>query len=276
MCPGRFIHLKLQFTNEAINHPWADVLDIHNTPEATDVTEAFRASDCALLILGAPGAGKTISLIELARALLATAVHDETAPVPMILNLSSWAGTQDSIAQWAVKELVAQYQIPRRIGRAWLAHDQVLLLLDGLDEMPLADQMACIRAINTFRQTQGLPDVAVCCRQEAYETAVALGGAQLQLHGAVRVRPLTTTQIQQHAPPALAAAIFQDEALLEMAQSPLNLDLMQTALNGDMAPSPETTPSPAAACLTSTCSACSGGRRPKGTARMTRLTCPHS
>ncbi len=239
---GRFIHLKLQFTNEAINHPWADVLDIHDTPEAADMRAAFRASDRALLILGAPGAGKTIGLIGLARALLQTAVHDETAPVPVILNLSSWAGTQDSIAHWAVKELVVQYQIPRRTGRTWLAHDQILLLLDGLDEMPLADQMACIRAINTFRQTRGLPDVAVCCRQEAYETAVALGGAQLQLHGAVRVRPLTTAQIQQHAPPALVAAIFQDEALLDMTQSPLNLDMMQTALDGGADPSPETAP----------------------------------
>ena len=239
---GRFLHLKLQFANEAINHPWADVLDVHNTPDAANVMDAFQAGDHALLILGAPGAGKTISLIELAHGLLQTAVQDETAPVPVILNLSSWAGTQDSIAQWAVKELVAQYQIPRRAGRNWLAHDHILLLLDGLDEMPLADQMACIRAINTFRQTQGLPDVAVCCRQEAYETAVALGGAQLQLHGAVQVRPLTTAQIRQYAPPALAAAIFQDEALLDMAQSPLNLDMMQAAFSGDTDPSPDTAP----------------------------------
>lgn len=228
-----FINLKLECANDAIDHPWADVPSVHQNQDATNIYRAFRNADRSLLILGAPGAGKTINLVELSNYLLAMADDDENQPVPVILNLSGWAGKQTGIGTWAVEEMVAKYQIPRRIGRRWLAEDKLLFLLDGLDEMPADHQGECITAINTYRQKYGLADVAVCCRQEAYETAVSDYSTRLQLNGAALVRPLTTAQIRQYAPPSLVEAIFEDQILLEIAQSPLNLNMMQTALNGD-------------------------------------------
>jgi len=228
-----FINLELQFVNEAIDHPWADVLDAQHNPDAANIYHAFRNADRSLLILDAPGAGKTINLVELAGYLLAMAGDDETQPVPVVLNLSGWAETEMGIGEWAVEEMIAKYQIPRRMGRTWLAEDKLLFLLDGLDEMPANCRAGCIIAINEYRQAHGLADVAVCCRQEAYEAAVRDHDARLQVNGAVLIRPLTTAQIRQHAPPALTAAIFEDETLLEIAQSPLNLNMMQTAFHGD-------------------------------------------
>ena len=224
-----FIHLKLKCVNDAIDHPWQDVLDTQQTPEAANIYQAFRNADRALLILGAAGAGKTISLVELANYLLTLAAENEQQPVPVILNLSGWADPQQPIADWAVEELVAKYQIPRRIGRRWLANDWLLFLLDGLDELPAASRPACISAINAYRQKYGLADLVVCSREGAYETAVTHHDTRLQLNGAVLVRPLTTAQIRQHASQALAQTLFNDDALLEMAQSPLNLTLLRTA-----------------------------------------------
>ncbi|KAA3660960.1 MAG: hypothetical protein DWQ04_17915 [Chloroflexi bacterium] len=226
-----FIHLKLRFTNDAIEHPWSDVLDTAQIPDAANIYHAFRNADRSLLILGAPGAGKTISLVALANYLLAIAGDNETQPVPVILNLSGWVGKQVEIGEWAVEEMVAKYQIPRRMGRRWLADDRLLFLLDGLDEMLANDRVDCITAINTFRQKHGLADVVVCCRQEAYETAVCLHDARLRVNGAVLIRPLTTAQIRQHAPSSLVQTIFNDETLLEIAQSPLNLNMMRTAFD---------------------------------------------
>ena len=42
------------------------------------------------LILGKPGGGKTTTLLELAEALLERAEGDSNAPIPVILELSSW------------------------------------------------------------------------------------------------------------------------------------------------------------------------------------------
>ena len=226
-----FIDLKLKFANEQIQHPWADVVDVYKSGDPANIYHAFRQADRSLLILGAPGAGKTISLVHLTQYLLAMADDDERQPVPVLLNLSGWAAKKRPFAEWAIEELVAKYQIPRRLGKRWLAEDRLLFLLDGLDEMPADDQGACIVAINSFRLTHGLADLAVCCRQGVYETAVHTHATQLQLNGAVVVQPLTTTQISHHLSPTLRKIIFQDETLLKMAQSPLNLNMLQTAFS---------------------------------------------
>ena len=228
-----FINLELQFVNDAIEHPWADVIDAQQNPDAANIYHAFRNADRSLLILGAPGSGKTINLVELASYLLAMAGDDEHQPVPVILNLSGWAEKQMGIGEWAVEEMIAKYQIPRRMGRAWLADDRLLFLLDGLDEMPANCRAACIVAINEYRQAYGLADMAVCCRQEVYDAIVRDHDVRLQVNGAVLIRPLTSAQIREHASPSLSAAIFADETLLEIAHSPLNLSMMQTAFNGD-------------------------------------------
>ncbi|HBE28467.1 MAG TPA: hypothetical protein DDW25_06195, partial [Ktedonobacter sp.] len=43
------------------------------------------------LLLGAPGTGKSTALCELAHELLLRAEQDPTHPLPVIVNLSSWA-----------------------------------------------------------------------------------------------------------------------------------------------------------------------------------------
>ncbi len=224
------LRLQTQATSTLIDHPWADVLsDGQLQPTSSNISHAFQQADRALLILGAPGAGKTITLIELAADLLNRASQDKTVPVPVILNLSGWAEKETDIAEWAIEEMVAKYQIPRRMGRNWLKNDRLLFLLDGLDEMPADSRAASIRAINSYRQTHGLADVVVCCREEVYETAVQQHNTRLQLNSAICIQPLSTGQIRQHTPPHLATTLFQDALLLEMAQSPLNLNMLQMA-----------------------------------------------
>ncbi|MCA9971339.1 MAG: NACHT domain-containing protein, partial [Anaerolineales bacterium] len=229
-----YLSLQLAGANHQIDHPWADVLpDAAPAAAAADIVQAFRHADRALLLLGAPGAGKTTSLVALTRHLLAQAGDDAAAQMPVLLNLSSWAAEGGAVGAWVVEEMVAKYQIPRRLGRRWLAADRLLFLFDGLDEMPAAARAACIAALNEFRQTHGLPDMVVCCRLAAYEAAVQQQGVRLLLSGAVAIRPLTTQQIRQQLPRPLAELVFRDAALLDMAQSPLTLAMLRVALRGE-------------------------------------------
>ncbi len=240
--PGELIQLKLRFTIEVIDYAWFDIIDKPQNQPVTNIQQAFERADHALLILGTAGAGKTISLVALAETLLEKAARREEQPIPVILNLSTWAGREMSIAEWAVEEMVAQYQIPRRMGQTWLKEDRLLLLLDGLDEMSPVFQRDCIQAINVFRQSFGLADLVVCCRQSAYAQAIATTETRLQLNGAVVIQPLTTGQINHYVSPALAKTIFEDEALLEMAQSPLTLRMLRLALNEAEQPQAEAYP----------------------------------
>ena len=58
----------------------------------------------SLLILGAPGSGKTTMLLELARQLIERARQEVTEPIPVVFNLSSWT-EKLTLADWLAREL---------------------------------------------------------------------------------------------------------------------------------------------------------------------------
>lgn len=227
---GREIHL------DAVEQPWHDVVgtavyDTQSITASSSVLEIYKETGLALLILGAPGSGKTTTLLELARELVTQAELNPTHPIPVKLNLTSWAEKRTALIEWVIEELITKYQIPRKTSRPWLENDELILLLDGLDEVPAKHRAACMEAINQFRQEQGLTGLVVCSRIHEYEAV----DTKLKLGGAILLNTLTAEQIDNYlaaAGPQLAAlraAIQEDAILREMAQSPLMLQIMTRA-----------------------------------------------
>ncbi len=142
------IALRFHELPEAVKNPWQLVLQHSQTnphPLSSDdsITQVYDDANGELLILGEPGAGKTTLLLELARDLLARAELDETHPIPVVFNLSSWVQKRQPVADWLAEELYSKYQVPRKLSQTWIDTDQVLPLLDGLDEVtdPLSHSM---------------------------------------------------------------------------------------------------------------------------------------
>jgi eukaryotic-like serine/threonine-protein kinase len=230
------IALGLESQPAAVTTPWTLALQDgdeapRSLPPGTRITDVFDALNGELLLLGQPGAGKTTLLLDLARDLLDRADRDVTHPVPVVFNLSSWALRRRPLAAWLVDELNERYDVPRRIGADWIARDEVLPLLDGLDEVAPAQRESCVQAINAFRQDHGFLDLAVCCRAEHYESL----GTRLKLQGAVLIQPLESSQIDAYLAEAgapaggLRAALQQDTTLRDLASSPLLLNIMLLA-----------------------------------------------
>ena len=222
---------------EAVAHPWEMVLetpDYHSLPIPPDqpVIKSFDEIGHALLILGAPGSGKTTTLLELARDAIARAKNDPTYFIPVVFNLSSWTG--QNLAGWMEEEFNLKYQIPKKIARQWIENHELLLLLDGLDEVKPDKRAACVEAINRFRQEHGLNDLVICCRTQEYEAL----STRLTLEGAIMIQPLVMEQIDGYlaaAGPKLAAlrtVIQQDANLQKSAESPLMLSIMALAYDG--------------------------------------------
>nr|RNJ71058.1 MAG: TIR domain-containing protein [Leptolyngbya sp. IPPAS B-1204] len=186
-----------------------------------------------LLILGEPGAGKTTALLSLARSLIARAEQGIDYRIPVVFNLSSWAVKKQAIATWVVEELNAKYQIPKPIGQVWVQEQQLLLLLDGLDEVQAESRDACVAALNTFQQQQG-SEMVVTSRIRDYEAL----SQRLNFQDAVGLTPLTSAQIQHYLNSAgsklagLNSLMQTDPALQELARSPLMLNIMTLAYEG--------------------------------------------
>ncbi|HSH04824.1 MAG TPA: protein kinase [Anaerolineae bacterium] len=215
---------------DAVERPWANIPT--TTTNNNSLLDTFIAADRALLILGEPGAGKTISLLTLTRDLAYQADADPNHPIPVVLNLTSWASKKLPLASWLVDELNLKYQIPAEIGQKWLNNNELILMLDGFDEIPAQHHTEAVTAINQFRHQHGLIGLAICSRLTPYQALKS----RLKLSGAVKLQPLTPQQINDHLQPlgqsrhGLQQQLLTDEELQRLAQSPLMLNVMKTAV----------------------------------------------
>ncbi|MDY6941103.1 MAG: protein kinase [Cyanobacteriota bacterium] len=234
------IELGLEERNDLVDRPWGLVWQGTDTtpqtlPSGVRVSDKFRemGSGRSLLILGEPGSGKTTTLLEVARDLLAIAETNANQPLPVIFNLSSWQG-KSSISAWLATELNRQYQVSREIGRNWVKDGRLLLLLDGLDEVRADLRENCIAALNRFGRSHGTTEIIACSRIRDYQALKA----RLTLQAAVCLQPLTLSQIQtylENAGSELAGVrrlLGQEVALQELAKSPLILNIITLAYRG--------------------------------------------
>ncbi|PZO10782.1 MAG: hypothetical protein DCF25_20155 [Leptolyngbya foveolarum] len=159
-------------------------------PSAESTYSLFYRHDVGkrLLIIGEPGAGKTTELLAVTQQLVEEAIKDESKPIPLIFELSSWQpGT--SLTNWLEMQFNQSYGVSKKIVRQLverlLEQSQLLLLLDGLDELGYTKQTECVEFLEHFLDKYRTLPIIVCCRREEYEQ----GGKQLrQLNSAIHIR----------------------------------------------------------------------------------------
>jgi predicted NACHT family NTPase len=230
--------LGLEDCSEAIAPPWRLSWEGDRPlPKGTELIAVFDHLDTGrtLLLLGEPGAGKTTLLLTLVRELLQRARVDPLQLIPVVFNLSSWRGAP--IAVWLVGELNSKYQVPQAIGWQWVEQQQLLLLLDGLDELPAAQRPPCVTALNQFHRDYG-PEMVVCSRRDDYAALTE----RLTFQTALYLQALTPAQVMQYLErlPNLTGlrTLLTREVpqLLPLAQSPLMLNIMIMAFEGAQTP----------------------------------------
>ena len=179
---------------ESVKSLSIDGIEVGTIDSQAPIISTYARKDIQgkLLILGTPGAGKTITLLKLAEQLVDEAIENPETIIPVIFELSTWRDGQ-SIEDWLIEQLYDLYggKRERQVYETWLEQRALLPLLDGLDELGMVRQKACTEKVNEFAKIY--PQVVVCCRVKEFQQ---VGVNLSNLRGKVQLQPLSDRQLE--------------------------------------------------------------------------------
>lgn len=189
--------------------------------DVRDVASVFHRQ---LVVLGEPGAGKTVAALLLTLELLERG-HE---PVPILLAAAAWDPTTEHFDTWAARRLNEDYPALRNV-RAYgkdaaarlVASGHVMIVVDGLDELPAHLHVAALDGLN---RAVGTRRVVVTCRSKEYRAAEARFGAFLDRATVVELAPVTAEDVSAYLPDARWEQVVAAESL----SSPLMVSLART------------------------------------------------
>ncbi len=222
--------------------------DDYELPSSSrNIETIFQDMGRQLLILGEPGSGKTILLLQLTEKLLVRAQQDNKQPIPVVFNLSSWGKDRLPLKDWLIEQFNLGYGLNKKTALKWIDNGDLILLLDGLDEIsPSPDFMvgidkseatleekvielrsACINAINIYQAEHPNVSMVVCSRNQDYEML----NMKLNLNSAILLHALTDAQVNKYLQDndlqGLRNLLKYDNIAREISKSPFLLTLMK-------------------------------------------------
>lgn len=165
----------------------------------TDLVDVFcQVPTRRLVVLGEPGAGKTILLVRLLLELLTPGRRQDGGPVPILLPVASWNPVAEDLHGWIVRWLATDPAGLARLtpdalatARELLNAGLILPILDGFDEIP--DRIRRLTIVRINEAIKPCPGLILSARTEAYRDAVQdEDGSRTMLAGAtgIELRPL--------------------------------------------------------------------------------------
>nr|WP_062341367.1 hypothetical protein [Herbidospora sakaeratensis] len=241
--PSRAVRVKLDLgivPDAVLPPPPADRVGpgapLRVTENATPL-DVYDRLDGSMLLLGAPGAGKSTMILELAKALLDRA----DGPLPLVVELGEWGRRRrtllrtrppEDLREWLLRQIEKRYDIGANIADRWLDDGTATLLLDGFDEVGPDFRARCLTEVNALYDRYPQLSMVIGSRAEEYDALPA----RFRLYGAVVIRPLTGERVLAYLAsggPELRSAheaVERDPEMLELISAPLWLHVLAGAV----------------------------------------------
>ncbi|MFF6781312.1 NACHT domain-containing protein [Streptomyces sp. NPDC012510] len=192
----------------SLHDPWPVIHDkVENRPiplggQFADILQIFHSVPSQrLVVLGGPGSGKSILATRFVLDQLGS--RSPTDRVAMLLPLSSW-DTRTSFLDWVASRVRLACPQVADLGGTDMSvplrdSGRLLLVLDGLDELPATARPRVIEALNHLRGGAS-GTVLLTSRQAEYQAALKAAGTKLRAAAVVELEPLDATDLRNFLP----------------------------------------------------------------------------
>ena len=141
-----------------------DVKDVRNLDQARFPQVLATAQH--IVLLSAPGTGKTTTLIQIARKMI------EAGPVPVFVPLGAWAESGRDLFDWVARR--RGYEALSSAHLKFLAdHGELALFLDGWNEVPEAARRRLINEMEELETQFPLLNTVMSSRRTALDVPLA-------------------------------------------------------------------------------------------------------
>jgi hypothetical protein len=219
------IKLKLKYTKDHTSPETTEHFVIQHEKNAGDFDKLFETylhQIRRLLILGEPGAGKTVLLLRFALQLIKKAEQDPEFPIPVILNLASWQDKGQTFSHWLEQNLPysgGEYGISKEFSKTLVQQNSILPLLDGFDEIAEDYRDSCLEKLYPYLQRlrssrkATWPEAVLCSRIIEYEAA-----ADAPVFAIVKIQPLRFREVESALKPLVRENDIPAKELMESLQ----------------------------------------------------------
>ena len=209
-------------------------IEVRSPQVYDDLGKAFSHFDGRVLLLGAPGAGKTITLLHYTRDLIVQRKQNPALPLPILGMIYTWESSNwKPISEW----LAQSYGAPANTSEL-IKEGKAVLMLDGLDELgskrPVDSENPSGPTFDPRQRfLQMLPEnnqaMITCRTHEFLQTH-----EKAPVNGIITLKPLGDAQVRQylHKQPELLALIESDSGLKNWLSTPLLLSFFSFAYEG--------------------------------------------
>ena len=196
-----------------------------DTGDLGSIAEYFESlSPKRLVVLGAPGSGKTVLALELQTQLLRLSSQGQSVLLPALVNVASYDPGK-TWASWLASQLAPRYRLPEEAVLRLVLDGRILPIIDGVDELERAGAAALMAELNVYirerdsgRGDGDRPSMVLTCREAEYQDLAE----PLDEATHIELRSLATGDVRNYL---RASDIEIPDALASVLTNPLILSL---------------------------------------------------